>query len=169
MFDINSAYLLDLRLGDMTPGDRDRLIAQIKATLQQRIADFIESQLDEQSRVEYEQAVNQNDDAALEQWVMKRYPDFEDLVHDELAQIKGEIKNEGGISNPADPMDFVAEEQAPQTAPPQAQAPVQQPQAPASLAVDTTGLPEMQQPTVNPQAPQNSNNSNPNDTIKPSS
>jgi hypothetical protein len=155
MIRIDDSLLEELGLIALPKADRDQLLKQIYETLEMKVGMRLAERMSDQQLDEFERFIDTNDEAGALKWLETNFPDYKQVVADELDKLKVEIKRdspkimEAMQANPA---------QAPVPATPQQpQAPQPFPQPQPTIA----GAPEPSspsqpwgQPPINPSDPQ---------------
>jgi hypothetical protein len=144
MFKLDNAFLEELGLGSLPPVEKNKMLAHIYETLEMRVGMKLAEQMSNEQLDEFESYINKQDEAGALKWLETNFPNYKQVVADELSKLKGEI-SQVAPQIVAQAQEAIAVQPAPQL-PQQPQA-YQQPPQPA---------PQMQQPQspVQPQAPQ---------------
>lgn len=126
MFKLDDNLLRELGLGDLPPQEKNRMLQHIYETLEMRVGMRLAEGMSNQQLDEFEKLMplpsdteemrRQKEQQAL-QWLETNFPNYKQVVADELEKLKSEIKA-------AAPQILAASQQAPQA--PQAQQPPQQ-------------------------------------------
>ena len=109
---IDENMLVELGLGSMGAQDKDDLLKQIYQTLEIRVGMKLAERMSDAQLKEFEQFINNKDDAGALNWLETNFPDYKQVVSGELNGLKDELKRD------ADKI-LAAAHQAPQA--PQAQ------------------------------------------------
>ncbi len=146
MFKLDDNLLRELGLGTLPPAEKNKMLAHIYETLEMRVGMTLAQQMSDEQLSEFETFIDSNDEAGALKWLETNFPNYKQVVADELEKLKAEIKA-------AAPQIIAASQQAPiappvQGPPAPAPAPQQQyPQQPPAYP------PADQQPPVPPVAP----------------
>lgn len=118
MFKLDDNLLKELGLGELQVADKNRMLAHIYETLEMRVGMKLAEQMTNEQLDEFEAFIDRNDEAGALKWLETNFPNYKQVVADELENLKKEIKA-------AAPQILAASQQAPQM-PPQAVPPPQQ-------------------------------------------
>ncbi len=157
MFKLDDNLLQELGLGTLPPAEKNRMLAHIYETLEMRVGMRLAEQMTNEQLDEFERFIDANDEAGALKWLETNFPNYKNVVAEELEKLKAEIKT-------AAPQIVAASQQAqaampPVGAVPPAPAAGMQPNAPAApqqnsgVAPDDNWQPP-QPPQVPPAAPQ---------------
>lgn len=147
MFKLDNALLEELGLGTLPAEEKNRMLAHIYETLEMRVGMKLAEQMTNEQLDEFESYIDRNDEAGALKWLETNFPNYKDVVAQELEGLKGEVK--------AAAPQIVAASQQTQT---QAQAPVQHAQMPSQPPQPSAGNPyaaQPQYPTPTPMPQQN--------------
>ncbi len=92
MFKLDDNLLKELGLGDLPVNEKNNMLKHIYETLEMKVGMRLASQMSEQQLSEFESFVNQNDDKGALSWLETNFPDYKNVVSDELDKLKNEIK-----------------------------------------------------------------------------
>jgi hypothetical protein len=134
MFKLDNALLEELGLGALPADEKNKMLAHIYETLEMRVGIKLAEQMTNQQLDEFEGFIDRNDEPGALKWLETNFPNYKQVVADELEKLKTEIKRDA-------PQIVAASQQAAAQ-----QAPSQSPQAP--------GVPSAMPPQQPPQAPQ---------------
>lgn len=131
MFKLDNAFLEELGLGTLPPVEKNKMLAHIYETLEMRVGMRLAEQMTNEQLDEFERYINAQDEAGALKWLESNFPNYKQVVAEELEKLKAEIS-----------------QVAPQI--------VAQAQENASLAATAPAAPEQPQPQqfAAPQAPQ---------------
>lgn len=101
MFKLDDNLLIELGLGSLPPQEKNRMLAHIYETLEMRVGMQLASQMTDQQLDEFEtlmpletdtpeQRAQKEKDALT--WLETNFPNYKQVVADELAKLKEEIK-----------------------------------------------------------------------------
>ena len=141
MFKLDDELLKELGLIGLPPEEKTKMFNHIYETLEMRVGIKLADQMTNEQLAEFESYIDKNDEPGALKWLETNFPNYKQVVADELQKLKNEIKqvapqimasvNQGGVSAPQDPM--VAQQQPPvpqpqmPQQPPMSQPPTQQP------------------------------------------
>ncbi len=122
MFKLDDNLLKELGLGSMPPQEKNRMLAHIYETLEMRVGMRLAEGMSDQQLNEFEQlmplqtdtdeAKKQKEQDALK-WLETNFPNYKQVVADELEKLKAEIKASAEQI-------VAASQQPPESVPPQA-------------------------------------------------
>ncbi len=92
MIKIDTQLLADLGLGALPTEDKNRLLAHIYETLEMRVGMKLAAQMTDAQLREFEQFIQSKDEDGALKWLETNYPNYKQVVADELEQLKTEIK-----------------------------------------------------------------------------
>ena len=117
---IDENMLVELGLGSLGAQDKDDLLKQIYQTLEIRVGMKLAERMTDAQLKEFEQFINNKDDAGALNWLETNFPDYKQVVSNELNSLKEELKRD------ADKI-LAAATQQPQATPAQPNTTYQQP------------------------------------------
>lgn len=124
MFKLDDNLLKELGLGDLPAADKNKMLAHIYETLEMRVGMKLAEQMSNEQLDEFESFIDRNDEPGALKWLESNFPNYKQVVADELENLKNEIKV-------AAPQIVAASQQEQVSASSQAQQPSQSPpQAP---------------------------------------
>lgn len=94
MIRIDNNLLKELGLGDLPEEERKKLLAQIYETLEMRVGVKLAEQMTDQQLDEFEGFIDKNDEAGALKWLETNFPNYKQVVADELEELKKEIKKD---------------------------------------------------------------------------
>jgi hypothetical protein len=144
MIRIDDSLLEELGLIALPKADRDQLLKQIYETLEMKVGMRLAERMSDQQLDEFERFIDTNDEAGALKWLETNFPDYKQVVADELDKLKVEIKRDSPKIMEA--MQANAAQTPAPAAPQQPQAPQPFPQPQPTIA----GAPE---PSAPPQPP----------------
>lgn len=121
MFKLDDNLLIELGLGSLPPQEKNRMLAHIYETLEMRVGMQLASQMTDQQLDEFETLMPLETDSQEQRaqkekdaltWLETNFPNYKQVVADELAKLKEEIK--------ASAAQILASVQQPPQAPPAA-------------------------------------------------
>ena len=173
MFKLDNNFLIELGLGSLPADEKNKMLSHIYETLEMRVGMKLAEQMTDAQLDEFEAYINRNDEAGALSWLESNFPDYKQVVADELEKLKNEIKavapsivtesmNNANLASAAAPQQMQAPaqpmpqqplqqptqtQQYPPQPPQQYQQPPQQYQQPQQMP------PQYQQPPLPPQYP----------------
>ncbi len=161
MFKLDNNFLIELGLGSLPAEDKNKMLAHIYETLEMRVGMKLAEQMTDAQLDEFEGYINRNDEAGALTWLESNFPNYKQVVADELERLKSEIQQvapqivaesmnaANDISAGPDPLAATQPTLlSPQSPPPQYQAPpmLQPYQPPAQPYQDPSQQPPAQYP-----------------------
>lgn len=125
MFKLDDNLLIELGLGTLPPAEKNKMLGHIYETLEMRVGMTLAQQMSDEQLTEFETFIDSNDEAGALKWLETNFPNYKQVVADELEKLKAEIKA-------AAPQILASAQQAPQQ--PQMPPTPDQPQMPQQPA-----------------------------------
>ena len=156
MFKLDNNFLIELGLGALPAEEKNKMLAHIYETLEMRVGMKLAEQMTDAQLDEFEGFINRSDEAGALNWLESNFPNYKQVVAEELERLKNEIKQVAPqiVAESMNAANNVSAgpEPAPtqQYAAPQPYQPAPQPQYPPATAYPD---PAQQQPAPQP-APQ---------------
>jgi len=94
MFQLDDNLLKELGLGSLPPADKNKMLAHIYETLELRVGMKLAEQMTDAQLDEFEAFIDRNDEAGALKWLETNFPDYKQVVADELEKLKAEIKQQ---------------------------------------------------------------------------
>lgn len=92
MFKLDNNLLVELGLGELPAEEKNKMLAHIYETLEMRVGMKLAEQMTNEQLDEFEGFINKNDEAGALKWLETNFPNYKQVVADELEKLKGEIK-----------------------------------------------------------------------------
>jgi len=92
MFRLDDNLLNDLGLGSLPVAEKNKMLAHIYETLELRVGMRLAEQMSDAQLDEFEAFIDRNDEAGALKWLETNFPNYKDVVADELEKLKTEIK-----------------------------------------------------------------------------
>ena len=158
MFKLDNDFLQSLGLGGLPVDEKNRLLQMIYERLEMNVGMRLAEKMTDQQLDEFEGFIDRNDEAGALKWLETNFPNYKDVVAEELEKLRGEVTI-------AAPQILAAQGGAGQQMPPIGQSPMmpgvpqypptqmqpQQMQQPAFTAPQPQFAPQpFQQPASNP-------------------
>lgn len=124
MFQLDDNLLKELGLGDLPAAEKNKMLAHIYETLELRVGMKLAEQMTDAQLDEFEGFIDRNDEPGALKWLETNFPDYKQVVADELENLKNEIKQQAPQI-----MQATMAEVGPAPAPSQTQAPPDTPAA----------------------------------------
>lgn len=96
MIRIDDSLLEEIGLISLPKPERDQLLRQIYETLEMRVGMRLAERMTDQQLDEFERFIDTNDEAGALKWLETNFPDYKQVVADELEKLKTEIKKDSG-------------------------------------------------------------------------
>lgn len=130
MFKLDDNLLKELGLGDLPAADKNRMLQHIYETLEMRVGMKLAEQMTNEQLDEFESYIDRNDEAGALKWLETNFPNYKQVVADELEKLKNEIKQVAPqiVASAATATATATEQPYQSPQPPQPPQPPQQPQ-----------------------------------------
>lgn len=92
MFKLDNALLEELGLGSLPPEEKNRMLAHIYETLEMRVGMKLAEQMSNEQLDEFEGFIDKNDEAGALKWLETNFPNYKQVVADQLELLKNEVK-----------------------------------------------------------------------------
>ncbi len=92
MFKLDDNLLKELGLGTLPAEEKNRMLAHIYETLEMRVGMKLAEQMTNEQLDEFEGFIDRNDEAGALKWLETNFPNYKQVVADELDALKVEIK-----------------------------------------------------------------------------
>lgn len=162
MFKLDDNFLYELGLGSLPPEEKNQMLAHIYNTLELNVGMQLANQMTDAQLTEFESYVDRNDEAGALKWLETNFPNYKDVVAQELEKLKTEIRQVApqilASAQAAQSQTSTMSQPPQQQMPAQPPLPPQQPQYPSQPPVPPqpfqTAPNDGQMEWVNPQYPQ---------------
>lgn len=94
MFQLDDNLLRELGLGSLPPAEKNKMLAHIYETLELRVGMKLAEQMTDAQLDEFEKFIDANDEAGALKWLETNFPNYKQVVADELEKLKVEIKEQ---------------------------------------------------------------------------
>jgi hypothetical protein len=94
MIRIDDTLLEEIGLITLPKAERDQLLKQIYDTLEMRVGMRLAERMSDQQLDEFERFIDTNDESGALAWLESNFPDYKQVVADELEKLKSEIKQD---------------------------------------------------------------------------
>lgn len=92
MFKLDDNLLRELGLGGLPPAEKNKMLAHIFETLEMRVGMKLAEKMTNEQLDEFEGYIDRNDEAGALKWLETNFPNYKQVVADELEALKEEIK-----------------------------------------------------------------------------
>lgn len=92
MFKLDDALLEELGLSGLPANEKEAMKAHIYETLEMRVGMKLAEQMTNEQLDEFEAFIDRGDEAGALQWLETNFPDYKQVVANELEALKNEIK-----------------------------------------------------------------------------
>lgn len=92
MFKLDDNLLQELGLGSLPADEKNKMLQHIYETLEMRVGMKLAEQMSNEQLDEFEGFINSNDEAGALKWLETNFPNYKQVVADELEALKKEIK-----------------------------------------------------------------------------
>ena len=92
MFKLDDNLLQELGLGSLPADEKNRMLAHIYETLEMRVGMKLAEQMSNEQLDEFEGFIDRNDEPGALKWLETNFPNYKQVVADELDALKAEIK-----------------------------------------------------------------------------
>lgn len=92
MFKLDDNLLNELGLGALPVDDKRAMLGHIYETLEMRVGMTLAQQMTNEQLDEFESFIDSNDEAGALKWLETNFPNYKQVVADELEKLKAEIK-----------------------------------------------------------------------------
>ncbi len=92
MFKLDNNFLIELGLGSLPADEKNKMLAHIYETLEMRVGMKLAEQMTDEQLDEFEGYINRNDESGALTWLESNFPNYKQVVAEELERLKSEIK-----------------------------------------------------------------------------
>lgn len=92
MLKLDNNFLIELGLGALPEEEKKALLGHIFETLEMRVGMKLAERMTNEQLLEFEQFLDRGDDPGALKWLETNFPDYKQVVADELEALKAEIK-----------------------------------------------------------------------------
>src|SRR5947207_808029 len=94
MFQLDDNLLRELGLGELPAAEKNKMLGHIYETLELRVGMKLAEQMTDAQLDEFEAFIDKNDEAGALKWLETNFPNYKDVVAEELEKLKAEIKQQ---------------------------------------------------------------------------
>jgi len=91
MFKLDDAFLQEIGLGSLPPADKQAMLKHIYETLEMRVGVKLAEQMSNEQLDEFEGYINKNDEDGALKWLETNFPNYKNVVAQQLEGLKQEI------------------------------------------------------------------------------
>ena len=92
MFKLDDNLLQELGLGTLPAQEKNKMLSHIYETLEMRVGMKLAERMTNDQLDEFESFIDRNDEAGALKWLETNFPNYKQVVADELEALKQEIK-----------------------------------------------------------------------------
>ncbi len=92
MFRLDEELLKELGLSELPTEEKNKMFSHIYETLEMRVGTKLANQMTEDQLTEFESYIDKNDEPGALKWLETNFPNYKQVVADELETLKSEIK-----------------------------------------------------------------------------
>ena len=92
MFKLDNNLLVELGLGDLPSEEKNKMLAHIYETLELRVGMKLAERMSKEQLDEFEKFVKSKDEEGALKWLETSFPDYKNVVAQELDNLKTEVK-----------------------------------------------------------------------------
>lgn len=92
MFKLDNNLLEELGLGALPAEEKTKMLNHIYETLEMRVGMKLAERMTNQQLDEFESFIDRNDEPGALKWLETNFPDYKQVVADELEKLKAEIR-----------------------------------------------------------------------------
>lgn len=97
MYKLDNNFLKELGLDSLPAAEKNKMLAHIYETLEMRVGVKLASKMTDVQLDEFEGYINRNDQKGALTWLETNFPNYKDVVADELNKLKKEIKESASV------------------------------------------------------------------------
>jgi predicted RNA-binding Zn ribbon-like protein len=91
MFNLDDNFLKELGLGELPADEKTKMLSHIYETLEMRVGMQLASGMTDAQLDEFESFINKQDEEGALKWLETNFPNYKQVVADELDKLKAEI------------------------------------------------------------------------------
>lgn len=92
MFKLDNNLLKELGLDNLPTDEKNKMLAHIYETLELRVGMKLAEAMSDAQLNEFETYIDSNDEAGALKWLESNFPNYKEVVSDELEKLKIEVK-----------------------------------------------------------------------------
>lgn len=91
MFKLDNNFLISMGLGSLPVAEKNKLLQAIYERLEMNVGMRLAERMTEEQLTEFEQFMNQKDEAGALRWLESNFPNYKQVVAEELDKLKNEV------------------------------------------------------------------------------
>jgi len=92
MFKLDDNLLNELGLGELPADEKNKMLSHIYETLEMRVGMKLAEKMTNEQLDEFEGFIDKNDEPGALKWLETNFPNYKQVVADELETLKAEVK-----------------------------------------------------------------------------
>lgn len=92
MFKLDNNFLVTMGLGNLPVDEKNRLLQMIYERLEMNVGMRLAEKMTDAQLDEFESFIDRNDEAGALKWLESNFPNYKDVVSEELEKLKGEVQ-----------------------------------------------------------------------------
>ncbi len=92
MYKLDNNFLKELGLGSLPAAEKNKMLSHIYETLEMRVGVKLASKMSDAQLDEFEAFINRNDQKGALNWLETNFPNYKEVVAEELDKLKKEVK-----------------------------------------------------------------------------
>ena len=92
MFKLDNNFLKELGLDGLPSEEKNKIMSHIYETLEMRVGVRLASNMTDAQLDEFEGFINKNDEEGALRWLETNFPNYKDVVAEELDKLRQEVK-----------------------------------------------------------------------------
>lgn len=92
MFKLDNTLLEEIGLGSLPTDEKNKMLAHIYETLEMRVGMKLAEKMTNEQLDEFEGFIDRQDEAGALTWLETNFPNYKDVVAEQLEVLKNEIK-----------------------------------------------------------------------------
>jgi hypothetical protein len=97
MYKLDNNFLKELGLDSLPATEKNKMLAHIYETLEMRVGVKLASKMNDVQLDEFEGYINRDDQKGALAWLETNFPNYKDVVADELNKLKKEVKESAPV------------------------------------------------------------------------
>lgn len=97
MYKLDNNFLKDIGLDSLPAAEKNKMLSHIYETLEMRVGVKLASKMSDSQLDEFEGFINKNDQKGALSWLESNFPNYKDVVSEELGKLKEEVKESAPV------------------------------------------------------------------------